>query len=1367
MNAAPGSGPRPGTDAWVAAVHGSERDERALGSGFLIDDQRVLTCAHVACPTWDKHRELWVTFPKSDQLLGRSFPVREVVAPEPVAKRRAQDVAVLVLAEPIPGGTAARLRRPTPPDLVGEAWWAFGFPDGDIFGNSSDGTVGEALAHGWVRLDTSSRYPVKSGYSGAALWSPTYGSVVGLVGQASGTGDARALTLHHADKYLPEQKLALLADWTAEAAGEAALAAWGWTLDDDPEAGRHWKPRARGVSTDAERGFRFRGRTTALTAIVDWMTCTTVPRQVLVVTGSPGVGKSAVLGRVVTSADPGIAAALPADDDAVRTPLGSVSCAVHAKGKTALEVAKEIAGAASAPPPERAGDLASILRTAFTERSTRPDTPFVVVIDALDEATSTQQARLIARHIAIPLAETCADLHVRVVVGSRRRDDAGSLLDSFGSAARVIDLDAPEFFAPEDLTAYTMATLQLLGDERPDNPYSDTHVAHPVAARIAELADANFLVAGLTARGHGLHDTVPVDPTCISFTPTVAAALQEYLVQLPAIDSTPASEALSVLAYAEAPGLPLPLWRAAVEELTVYHVTEEQLRSLARSSAANFLVETGVNDQNTGVFRLFHQALDDALRKGRAQGGAIEDDERALTRAFLAHGRSVGWEHAPAYLLRSLPRHALRGKVMDELLADKEYALHADLRRLIPASGAMPHAPQAQLLRRTPQAIDSTPARRASLFSVTEVEESLGQAYWPLAADSPYRAAWASVAPRAEEAVFERHSAEIRAVCALESPDRTLLASASNDGTVRLWDPVTARQVRLLAHEFSRVRDMRGLHVDGQTYLAVASDDDVWLWNETRQCQAGRLGGHTGMIRALCVVDMASGPLLATAGADGTVILRDLTGVDLAATDVDHEGVRHENVGHESVGTILESHTGWVESVCAVEVGGKTLLASGGDEDDPAIRLWDPDNGECVQVLTGHAESVVALCAVKAEHGTMLASLGADSVIHLWDLPDGQLVRKVTTDGLAFTVCAVQVEGRTLLAAPSGDVVRLWDPATGEVAVTLQGHSDSVDSLCVLRVNERQLLASGGADHTVRLWDPQAPRATHVSAIRALSPASYHDGRTLLAAGGDDGTTRLHDPLDGTVIDTLTVNHDWVRQLCPVRLGSWPHLAGCGDDGVVWLWDTDGPPIFSCAEPAYTVSPVQINNRTLLATGHVNGTAYLWEPEPLRPAHVCRFPTGIYAMCPVELDAHTYVAAATDGSDGAVWLWNPVSGERGKRIEARETYAMCTVPLAGRTTLATGHAYGDVHLWEPHSGKPLGNLSGHAAAVNALTVIDERLLATASSDRTVRLWDLANQTQIEEIPVHHPALAVTWVAGRLIVGLDHGLLALSIKGLSR
>jgi hypothetical protein len=139
----------------------------------------------------------------------------------------------------------------------------------------------------------------------------------------------------------------VLTEWTVAATDDVAQAAWGWALAGDKEADRHWRPRARGVSAVSERGHRFRGRHTALTEMVAWLDRSGPDRKVLVVTGSPGVGKSAVLGRIVTTADVNERAALPPDDNAPRASVGSVACAVHAKGKTALDVAMEIARAAA------------------------------------------------------------------------------------------------------------------------------------------------------------------------------------------------------------------------------------------------------------------------------------------------------------------------------------------------------------------------------------------------------------------------------------------------------------------------------------------------------------------------------------------------------------------------------------------------------------------------------------------------------------------------------------------------------------------------------------------------------------------------------------------------------------------------------------------------------------------------------------------------------------------------------------------------------------------------------------------------------------------------------------------------------------
>ncbi|MGH8920432.1 MAG: trypsin-like peptidase domain-containing protein, partial [Actinomycetes bacterium] len=365
----------PSNPTWIAAIHQSAEDFTPLGTAVVIDERRVLTSAHVVVASGGVRPELWVAFPMAkDPSATRRCATQVRCAKHPLA-----DLAVVELEEPIPDGVApAPLRCPKPPDILDRAWWAFGFAHHDPRGNEAAGTVGASLGYGWVRLDTNSRYPVEPGFSGGGLWSPDYGAVIGIVGQANGRGDAQAITLHQADGYLPAEKIRVLTQWTVAAADEVAQAAWGWTLAGDKEADRHWRPRARGVSVVSERGHRFRGRRAALTEIVAWLDRLAPDRKVLVITGSPGVGKSAVLGRIVTTADVEMCAQLPAEDDAVRASAGSVACAVHAKGKTALDVAREIARAASAPLPERVDDLPFSLREVLAEAGRR----FTIVIDA-------------------------------------------------------------------------------------------------------------------------------------------------------------------------------------------------------------------------------------------------------------------------------------------------------------------------------------------------------------------------------------------------------------------------------------------------------------------------------------------------------------------------------------------------------------------------------------------------------------------------------------------------------------------------------------------------------------------------------------------------------------------------------------------------------------------------------------------------------------------------------------------------------------------------------------------------------------------------------------------------------------------------
>ena len=737
----------------------------------------------------------------------------------------------------------------------------------------------------------------------------------------------------------------------------------------------------------------------ALTRIASWLDRPQPDRRVLVVTGSPGVGKSAVLGRVVTTADSKIRsallAALPPGEAGVLASPGSVSCAVHAKGKTALEVAEEIARAASAALPSQPEDLAPAIRGALAER---PGRRFNVIIDALDEATSPAQARVVIDAVVLPMAETCADVGVQVTLGTRRRDDQGDILGHFGPALDVLDLDDSGYFAREDLAAYALACLQLSGDERPGNPYENDDVASPVAEAIADIAAGNFLVAGLIGRTHGLHDQAAVNPARLGVTATVRTALERYLRRLAPVSGVSAADLLTALAFAEAPGLTAELWQLAVQAVCRATVSASDLARFARSAAANFLVEaTGPavsRQQGTAVpvFRLFHQALNDALLDARAGNVARTDDEGALTRAFRARGRTAGWEGVPRYLLRSLPGHARAAGMVDELLTDDDYLLNGDLRRLVEVADKASSHParlRARLLRLTPEAVSVTAAERAAMFSITEVTDQLGTAYSTGTRPAPYQARWAAAQPRTEHAVLEARQGQVRAMCALTTAGRELLATGTGDRSVRLWDPRTGQQLAVLEGHQGPVRTVCAVTVNGRQLLASGGDDcTVRLWDPETWQQLAVLDDHEGRVETVCSVTAGGRHLLAAVGGVEPVRLWELPSGRPVA--------------------VMGGAEGWLRTVCSVTIGGRQLLATGGDFG--LVSVWDPESGRELHTLPAHEERV-------------------------------RVVRAVT------------VEGRQLLATGGDDcTVRLWDPGTWRELAVLDGHEHWVGAVCTVTV---------------------------------------------------------------------------------------------------------------------------------------------------------------------------------------------------------------------------------------------------------------------------------------------------------------------------
>ena len=588
---------------------------------------------------------------------------------------------------------------------------------------------------------------------------------------------------------------------------------------------------------------------------------------------------------------------------------------------------------------------------------------------------------------------------------------------------------------------------------------------------------------------------------------------------------------------------------------------------------------------------------------------------------------------------------------------------------------------------------------------------------------------------QALRATLTGHRPRVRA--AALSHDGKLGVSGADDALVKVWDLGSGRLLWSLAGHEGEVLSV-AISAAGQRAVSGSADGSVRVWDLAEQRLLHVLTGHRGWVRALAI------------SPDGQRVFSDCDDGTLRTWDADR-GVELAS---------WPTHEDWARSVALLK--GDAQLATVWK--DFTIRVIDLQTGTYLKVLKGHTDFINAIA--HSDRSGLLASGSDDGRLRLWDLTREGACEVIQAGHGRVNAVAIDETGNRVLSGGDDGVIRVWANRPLRLVGELAGHTANIGSLALTPDGQRALSAS--SDGSLKVWDLERPAAAGGLLTLLNQPSGAQDRPRALAVGPssrqvlvgrDRGTLELRNVGGDLVHEPLTAGQMQLMGRNAIVAVAWR------DEGTAVAADSDGNMAVVDVDRWKVVHETSGQRGSVNAfsfsgdgqraiIGRMDGTVEVREADG---ATACVFPNAhTTRVFDVALDRDGRFAMSV-GTRGMLKVWDVAARLCARTIGAEDDDFLRNMVLApdGSHAAIRTHYQFELQTWAILAAQELQPLGHHRFAIESLGFSAcGRYLASGAWDKTLKVWDLIGRRLLAQFHAESGITACAFAPDRrtLVVG---------------